>query len=147
MYQPGPQLQRRRRSRVLTPVPGAPAVGIGRRSPINNWTDAVGHGAVIAIDPRTGEQKWKFDQFDVTDSGILTTASDLLFTGGREGLLPRARRAHRNAVVEGEPRRPDRHRSDHLRGRRQAVRVHHRGQLAGDLRAALNSKRGVRRDR
>ena len=32
-----------------------------------------------------GEQKWKFDQFDVTDSGILTTASDLLFTGGREG--------------------------------------------------------------
>ena len=23
--------------------------------------------------------------FDVTDSGVLTTASDLLFTGGREG--------------------------------------------------------------
>jgi alcohol dehydrogenase (cytochrome c) len=70
---------------VLTPVPGAPAVAIGRRSPINNWTDEVGHGAVIAIDPRSGEQKWKFNQFDVTDSGILTTASDLLFTGGREG--------------------------------------------------------------
>jgi alcohol dehydrogenase (cytochrome c) len=70
---------------VLTPVPGAPTVGIGRRSPINNWTDAVGHGAVLAIDPRSGEQKWKFDQFDVSDSGILTTASDVLFTGGREG--------------------------------------------------------------
>jgi outer membrane protein assembly factor BamB len=70
---------------VLTPVPGAPAVRIGRTSPINNWTDAVGHGAVIAIDPRTGQHKWKFDQFDVTDSGILTTATDLLFTGGREG--------------------------------------------------------------
>jgi alcohol dehydrogenase (cytochrome c) len=70
---------------VLTPVPGAPAVGIGRRSPINNWTDAVGHGAVLAIDPRSGERKWTFDQFDVSDSGILTTASDLLFTGGREG--------------------------------------------------------------
>ena len=40
---------------------------------------------MIAIDPRTGQQKWKFDQFDVTDSGILTTATDLLFTGGREG--------------------------------------------------------------
>jgi hypothetical protein len=26
----------------------------------------------------------RFEQFDVTDSGILTTASDLLFTGGRE---------------------------------------------------------------
>jgi alcohol dehydrogenase (cytochrome c) len=70
---------------VLTPVPGAPGVGIGRRSPINNWTNEVGSGAVIAVDPRTGERKWKFDQFDVTDSGLLTTASDLLFTGGREG--------------------------------------------------------------
>lgn len=71
--------------RVLTPVPGAPAVRIGRTTPINNWTDAVGHGAVMAIDPTTGQTKWKFDQFDVTDSGILTTATDLLFTGGREG--------------------------------------------------------------
>jgi alcohol dehydrogenase (cytochrome c) len=70
---------------VLTPVPGAPSIGIGRRGPINNWTDEVGHGAVIAIDPRSGEQRWKFDQFDVTDSGMLTTGSDLLFTGGREG--------------------------------------------------------------
>jgi alcohol dehydrogenase (cytochrome c) len=70
---------------VLTPVPGAPAVRIGRTSPINNWTDAVGHGAVIAIDPQTGQHKWKFEQYDVTDSGILTTATDLLFTGGREG--------------------------------------------------------------
>ena len=40
---------------------------------------------MIAIDPATGEQKWKFEMTDVTDSGILTTASDLLFTGGREG--------------------------------------------------------------
>jgi alcohol dehydrogenase (cytochrome c) len=69
----------------LTPVPGAPVVRIGRTNPINSWTDAVGHGAVIAIDPRTGQHKWKFDQFDVSDSGILTTGGDLLFTGGREG--------------------------------------------------------------
>ncbi len=34
---------------------------------------------------QTGELKWKFAMTDVTDSGILTTASDLLFTGGREG--------------------------------------------------------------
>jgi alcohol dehydrogenase (cytochrome c) len=39
----------------------------------------------MAIDPQNGQAKWRFDQFDVTDSGILTTASDLLFTGGREG--------------------------------------------------------------
>jgi alcohol dehydrogenase (cytochrome c) len=72
-------------ARVLTPVPGAPTVGIGRRGPVNNWTDAVGKGVVMAIDPRTGQNKWRFEQFDVSDSGILTTATDLLFTGGREG--------------------------------------------------------------
>ena len=55
------------------------------RGPINTWTEATGRGAVIALDPRTGEQKWRFEMTDVTTSGILTTASDLLFTGGREG--------------------------------------------------------------
>ncbi len=70
---------------VLTPTPGAPGVGIGRTSPINNWTDAVGHGTVMAMDPRTGEARWTYEQFDVSDGGMLTTASDLLFTGGREG--------------------------------------------------------------
>jgi outer membrane protein assembly factor BamB len=38
-----------------------------------------------ALDPQTLQRKWTFEQYDVTDSGILTTASDLLFTGGREG--------------------------------------------------------------
>jgi alcohol dehydrogenase (cytochrome c) len=70
---------------VLTPVPGAPGVRIGRTSPVNDWTDTVGHGAVIALDPQTLQRKWTFSQYDVTDSGILTTATDLLFTGGREG--------------------------------------------------------------
>ena len=40
---------------------------------------------MLAIDPLTGAVKWRFRMTDVTDSGILTTASDLLFTGGREG--------------------------------------------------------------
>jgi glucose dehydrogenase len=52
---------------------------------VNNWTEAVGHGGVIAIDPKTGDRKWTYYMTDVTDSGILTTASDVLFTGGREG--------------------------------------------------------------
>jgi alcohol dehydrogenase (cytochrome c) len=73
--------------RAVTPVPDAPGIGIGRRTPINNWTDAVAHGEVIALDPRTGEQRWIFRQYDVTDSGIMTTATDLLFTGGREGFF------------------------------------------------------------
>jgi alcohol dehydrogenase (cytochrome c) len=56
-----------------------------KRGAINLWTDVAGHGAVIAIDPLTGAAKWKFPMIDVTDSGILTTATDLLFSGGREG--------------------------------------------------------------
>jgi alcohol dehydrogenase (cytochrome c) len=56
-----------------------------RRGAINTWTEEAGHGAVLGIDPRTGERKWAFTMHDVTDSGILTTAGDLLFTGGREG--------------------------------------------------------------
>jgi len=43
------------------------------------------YGSVRAIDPKTGEMKWDFKMADVTDAGILTTASDVLFSGGREG--------------------------------------------------------------
>lgn len=43
------------------------------------------YGAVRALDPKTGEKKWEFKMTDVTDAGILTTASDVLFSGGREG--------------------------------------------------------------
>ena len=45
-----------------------------------------------AIDPRTGEQKWAFKMNDVTDAGILTTASDMLFTGNRKGSSLRSTR-------------------------------------------------------
>ncbi len=55
------------------------------RGAINNWTDAGGHGAVVAIDPKTGKEKWAFNMYDVTDSGIMTTATNVLFTGSREG--------------------------------------------------------------
>ena len=68
-------------------IPGAPAIQGLIRGPINNWTDAAGHGAILAIDPSTGSPKWKFTMVDVTDSGIVTTASDLLIAGGREGYL------------------------------------------------------------
>ncbi|HKE85240.1 MAG TPA: PQQ-dependent dehydrogenase, methanol/ethanol family [Vicinamibacterales bacterium] len=68
--------------RPFGPVPGAPSF---QRAPINTWTESAGHGAVLALDVATGDQKWKFAMTDVTDSGILTTASNLLFAGGREG--------------------------------------------------------------
>ena len=57
------------------------AVAVG----FNYRKEEEGFGAVRAIDPRTGDMKWQFKMSDVTDAGILTTASDLLFTGGREG--------------------------------------------------------------
>jgi alcohol dehydrogenase (cytochrome c) len=52
---------------------------------VNQRKEDEGYGAVRAIDPKTGEQKWEFKMLDVTDAGVLTTASDLLFSGGREG--------------------------------------------------------------
>jgi alcohol dehydrogenase (cytochrome c) len=65
--------------------PGATAMPGMVRGPINTWNEGNGHGVVMAIDPRTGEKKWTFVMHDVTTSGVLTTASDLLFVGGREG--------------------------------------------------------------
>ena len=70
---------------AFEPVPGAPTLQAVTRGPINNWTDALGHGAVLALDALTGEQKWKFEMTDVIRSGIMATASDLLFTGARSG--------------------------------------------------------------
>ena len=69
----------------LAPAPGATTVGIGRRGPIDYWTSEVGSGATVAMDPHTGKRVWTFPQYDVADAGMMTTASDLLFTGGREG--------------------------------------------------------------
>jgi alcohol dehydrogenase (cytochrome c) len=57
----------------------------GRGASIAFRTEEEGYGAVRAIDPRTGEKKWDFKMVDYTESGILTTASDLLFSGGKEG--------------------------------------------------------------
>jgi alcohol dehydrogenase (cytochrome c) len=71
--------------RATRPAPDAPVAPNIRRGPINNWTNEPSYGAVVALDPQTGERKWTFPMYDLSDAGILTTASDLLFTGGREG--------------------------------------------------------------
>jgi alcohol dehydrogenase (cytochrome c) len=67
------------------PIRGADNPVGQRSSPVNTYTEALGRGAVIALDPHTAKRKWTFDMHDVNVSGILTTASDLLFSGGREG--------------------------------------------------------------
>lgn len=42
--------------------------------------------AVRALDPKTGEKKWDFKlSAPSTEGGVLTTASNLLFAGGRDG--------------------------------------------------------------
>lgn len=58
--------------------------GLNRGGQKNTRKPEDGHGMVLAVDAATGEKKWQLDFVDVTDSGILTTATDLLFTGNRE---------------------------------------------------------------
>ena len=70
---------------TVEPVPGAATPPIRQRGPINNWTEAAGTGAVLALDALTGEERWRFEMTDIIRSGILTTGSDLLFTGARSG--------------------------------------------------------------
>jgi alcohol dehydrogenase (cytochrome c) len=52
---------------------------------INRRLPEEGTGAILALDPSSGEKKWEYAMADITDAGVLTTASDLLFSGGREG--------------------------------------------------------------
>src|SRR5262249_21288690 len=47
--------------------------------------EAEGYGFVRAFDMKTGDKKWEFKMNDVTYAGVLTTASDVLFSGGGEG--------------------------------------------------------------
>jgi len=44
-----------------------------------------GYGVIRALDPQTLEKKWDFPMNDITWGGVLTTASDVLFSGGKEG--------------------------------------------------------------
>jgi len=53
--------------------------------PINRRIPEQGYGAIQAFDPKTGTRRWIFKLADLTDSGVLSTASDLVFAGGREG--------------------------------------------------------------
>jgi alcohol dehydrogenase (cytochrome c) len=76
-YEPG---QRYTGGTPRSTVPGVRNVGT-----INTRREEDGSGAVRAIDPKTGERRWEFKLTDVSDSGILTTSTDLLFVGSRDG--------------------------------------------------------------
>jgi len=55
------------------------------RREIRTWGPEAGYGAIRALDPATGKRVWEHRMADVSDSGLLTTASNLLFSGNREG--------------------------------------------------------------
>src|SRR5256714_327606 len=64
--------------------PTAPLLNLGN-GPLNYKSEEEGFGAIRAIDPKTGQKKWDFKMGDFTDAGIMTTSTDLLLSGGREG--------------------------------------------------------------
>jgi alcohol dehydrogenase (cytochrome c) len=67
-------------------VPQGVGMGMpGGRQPFNYRMEEENYSAVRALDPQTGEKKWEFKMSDATYSGILTTSTDLLFTGVSEG--------------------------------------------------------------
>jgi glucose dehydrogenase len=49
----------------------------------NNETEP--YGVVRGYDPKTLAPKWEYRMDDITWGGVLATASDLVFSGGREG--------------------------------------------------------------
>jgi alcohol dehydrogenase (cytochrome c) len=74
--------------------PGNSFTGGGVRSPISSirrqrftTTNVAedGYGAVRALDPETGEKQWEFKMHNVSDSGLVATAGDVVFSGNREG--------------------------------------------------------------
>ena len=64
---------------VKSPVPPTNREAIQKRS-----TDD-GYAAVRALNPLTGKLVWEYKLSGMSESGLLTTGSDLLFSGSREG--------------------------------------------------------------
>lgn len=64
------------------PTMAMPALGVRLQ---NQRRPEEGLGAIQAIDPRTGEIVWRHVTSEVTDSGVLSTASNLVFAGARDG--------------------------------------------------------------
>jgi alcohol dehydrogenase (cytochrome c) len=71
---------------------GGPARTAGNNTPMadtalapNVKNDDEGYGVVRAFDPRTLDQKWEFKMADITWAGVLSTAGNVVFSGGREG--------------------------------------------------------------
>ena len=111
---------------VLTEGLSARAVG---RNPMGQSTltqnlnkQEDGYGVVRALDPQTLEKKWDFPMNDITWGGVLTTAGDVLFSGGKEGYFFALDARSRCATLEGGARRAGQQRPHERFGQRPAVR-------------------------
>ena len=78
---------------IVTQGQGPRAVGINRRQatmpqvnlePLFN-NDEEAYGVVRAYDPETLDPVWEFRMGDITWAGVLSTAGDVVFSGGKEG--------------------------------------------------------------
>jgi alcohol dehydrogenase (cytochrome c) len=56
--------------------------GAGQRA---RGPDQRAYGALRAIDPTTGERRWEFEYISPSTSGLLSTASGVIFSGDAEG--------------------------------------------------------------
>jgi len=61
--------------------PGTFFAGGGEADPI----DQTFSGAIRALDPATGQQRWEFKMFSAPWAGVLSTAGGLVFSGSDEG--------------------------------------------------------------
>jgi len=85
-YDPGPWQERVRYTGSTPPADSTATAGAGRgrgaTAPYKKEEE--GYGAIRALDPHTGAKKWDFKMVDFSESGVLSTASDLVFAGGRD---------------------------------------------------------------
>jgi alcohol dehydrogenase (cytochrome c) len=65
-------------------IPNGTPMGQATLTP-NYKKEEEGYGFVRALDPHGLTRKWEFKMNDITWAGVLTTASDVLFSGGKEG--------------------------------------------------------------
>jgi len=67
-----------------TGIPNGTPMGQATLTP-NYKKEEEGFGVIRALDPHGLTRKWEFKMNDITWAGVMTTASDVLFSGGKEG--------------------------------------------------------------
>ena len=78
----------------MSSIKGDPTYTLGNRYigsfPVGPHLDLLpdensGYGAIRTLDPETGEMKWEYKMTGFTESGLISTAGGILFSGNMEG--------------------------------------------------------------